>query len=164
MNTARRATLDYRNVYRAHVAHMVGEAEYTCFVYATSRQAAIQRIARVGYPDDCIYNCCHAHELVQQGVSEDLELRLFEVAWVGEDKVLAFCEHPIFLVPRPGDWARKWAAAMELSDRATAAQALRFRASYVRAVGHAFGGDDVDRAGIEDRAAHYEAVAARMAG
>lgn len=152
--------LDYGSVYRAHVAPQVG-AEWTCFVEASSMESAWQKVRWLTGPEDDVYNVRSAWELIEQGESEDLELRLFEVSW-GGDKPPEFCEHPVFLLPRPGDWARKWAAAIERDDRQIAASALAFRASYVRAVGDAFKGSDVDRAGIEERAALYEAVAARF--
>jgi len=105
--------LHYENVFRAHVAPPAGP-EWTCFVEASSREAAWQKIRSLTEHD--VYNLHSAQALIAQGESEDPELRLFEVAWGGGPP--RFCEHPVFFVRNPGDWARKWAAAIVLEELA----------------------------------------------
>ena len=56
--------------------------------------------------EERIYNCSSAQELVDDGISEDLELRLFEVGWSGTSAY--FVEEPLFLVTSPA-LIRKWA-------------------------------------------------------
>src|SRR5690606_5493803 len=108
--------LHYENVYRAHVAPPVGP-EWTCFVEASSREAAWQKIRSLTSDEHDVYNVHSALKLIAEGESEDPELRLFEVGW-GGDLPPRFCEHPVFFVRNPGDWARKWAAAIVLEELA----------------------------------------------
>ena len=112
--------LHYENVFRAHVAPPVGP-EWTCFVEASSREAAWQKIRSLTSDEHDVYNVHSALKLIAEGESEDPELRLFEVGW-GGDLPPRFCEHPVFFVRSPGDWARKWAAAIERDDPLTAAR------------------------------------------
>lgn len=56
-------------------------------------------------------NLASFSELVDVGVSEDEELRIFEMAWKGAD-VSAWAEHPLFLTDDPsliGKWAELYA-------------------------------------------------------
>jgi hypothetical protein len=117
MSRAKQLALHYENVYRAHVTPPVDpgltavDPELTVFVEASSREAAWQKIRSLFGDGHDVYNVHSAEKLVAEGESEDPELRLFEVGWDGS--ALLFCEHPVFVVSNPGDWARKWAAAIE---------------------------------------------------
>src|SRR5690606_6489810 len=115
--------LHYENVFRAHVAPPVGP-EWTCFVEASSREAAWQKIRSL--TSDDVYNLHSAATLIATGESEDPELRLFEIGW-GGGLPPRFCEHPVFLLPNPGDWTRKWSAAIDREDAKTATALWRER-------------------------------------
>jgi hypothetical protein len=75
---------------------------------ATDALAAIHGIA----PDNvCLYNLSSFRELLDSGVSEDEDLRIFEVAWEGPN-VSAWAEHPLFLTDDAtllGKWAELYA-------------------------------------------------------
>ena len=82
----------------------------TAFVKASTRRWAIHRIATViaaledgGTAESVshrIYNCTSAAECVEEGLSEDLEARIFETGW-GGGKPICFVQHPLFLVADP---------------------------------------------------------------
>ncbi|MFM0171349.1 hypothetical protein [Paraburkholderia sediminicola] len=75
---------------------------------ATGALAAIHGIAA---PAVALSNLASFCELVDVGVSEDEELRIFEMAWKGAD-VSAWAEHPLFLTDDPsliGKWAELYA-------------------------------------------------------
>jgi len=109
----------FRYLHRAFVEprHWPG-IELTAFVKASTRRWAIHRIATViaaledgGTAESVshrIYNCTSAAECVEEGLSEDLELRIFETGW-GGGKPICFVQHPLFLVPDPAPLCRKWA-------------------------------------------------------
>ena len=85
---------------------------------ATDALAAIHCIA----PDDVyLYNLASFRELIDSGVSEDEDLRIFEIAWKGPN-VSAWAEHPLFLTDDPtllGKWAELYAdLARELATSA----------------------------------------------
>jgi hypothetical protein len=92
--------------------------ELTAFVQAPTRRLAIHRIAIViaaledgGTAESVserIYNCASAVECIEEGMSEDPELRIFETGWSG-GKPICFVQHPIFLVRDPAALCRKWA-------------------------------------------------------
>jgi hypothetical protein len=92
--------------------------ELTAFVRAPTRWLAIRRIAIViaaledgGTAESVserIYNCASAVECIEEGMSEDPELRIFETGWSG-GKPICFVQHPIFLVRDPAALCRKWA-------------------------------------------------------
>ena len=114
----------FPRLYRAHVqpARDGRAPEITVFVEAASHHAAVRKIANAlaametRLPDaiaERIYNCYHARELIEDGVSEDVELRLFETGWSG-DRAVSFVEQPLFLVAAPA-LIRKWATVAEVS-------------------------------------------------
>ena len=75
---------------------------------ATGALAAIHGIAA---HDVSLCNLASFRELVDVGVSEDEELRIFEMAWKGAN-VSAWAEHPLFLTDDPGligKWAELYA-------------------------------------------------------
>lgn len=85
---------------------------------ATEALAAIHSIA----PDEvCLHHLASFRELIASGISEDEDLRLFEVARHGPD-VSLWAEHPLFLTDDPtllGKWAELYAdLARELATRA----------------------------------------------
>jgi hypothetical protein len=114
----RMSALDFRHVYRAHVQAAGSECERTVYVEAISHEQAIKKITAVleacepwrSCANERVYNCSSAVELVEEGESDDVELRLFEVAW-GGGRPPQMCRHPVFLVKNPGAWAAKWSAA-----------------------------------------------------
>lgn len=61
---------------------------------------ALRRVAAKSYED-----CCRV------GVSEDPELRLFELGW-NHGTVTTWVHQPIFLLPRPSPLTLKWASVM----------------------------------------------------
>jgi hypothetical protein len=77
--------------------------ELTVFVQASSRRWAIHRMAiviaaledgsTVESVSERIYNCVSAAECLEEGLSEDPELRIFETGWSG-GKPICFVRHP----------------------------------------------------------------------
>jgi hypothetical protein len=106
-------------LYRAQVMPVDWRGrERTAFVEAVSHNCACKKIAAViaalehRQPADVadrIYDCHGAQELIEEGVSEDIEIRLFETASSG-GKATHFVTEPLFLVDRPAALCRKWAA------------------------------------------------------
>jgi hypothetical protein len=85
---------------------------------ATDALAAIHGIA----PDNvCLYNLASFRELIDSGVSEDEDLRIFEVAWEGPN-VSTWATHPLFLTDDAtllGKWAELYSdLARELATSA----------------------------------------------
>lgn len=118
------------HLYRAHIEPRDGRGpERTAFVEAFSHQCACKKIAatiaalehrQTIEVADRIYNCCSAQELIDEGLSEDLDLRLFETGWSG-GKATHFVSEPLFLLERPSDLIRIWA---ELAGGVQDAEAL----------------------------------------
>lgn len=111
--------LSYRcrtSLYRAAVSTANGES--MVFLTADSRDDARQRassalaaIHGIAAQDVSLCNLASFHELRDIGVSEDEDLRIFEVAWKGAD-VSAWAEHPLFLTDDSsllGKWAELYA-------------------------------------------------------
>jgi len=117
----------FRRIYRAHVQpqHARG-VEVTAFVEAASREGAIRKISQTvaalefgSTPESVqerLYNCNSAAELIDEGLSEDLEARLFETGWSG-GKPICFVEHPLFLIKDAGVLIRVWAQIAEQGER-----------------------------------------------
>jgi hypothetical protein len=93
-------------------------AERTAFVEASSYHAAVKKIAAaVGAlehrspvaVEERVYNCFSAKELIDEGLSESPELRLFETGWSG-GKATHFVSEPLFLLDRPAELCRLWAS------------------------------------------------------
>jgi len=93
--------------------------ELTAFVEAPSRESAIRKIAlsvvaalefgnTAEGVAERIYNCLSAAECIEEGLSTDRELRLFETGWSG-GKPICFVHHPLFLLNNPAPLCRKWA-------------------------------------------------------
>jgi hypothetical protein len=109
---------------------MFGHSHDECIVFlmAASRAAAqkeatdaLAAIHCISPDDVCVYNLASFRELIDSGVSEDEDLRLFEVAWEGSN-VSAWAEHPLFLTDDStllGKWAELYAdLARELATSA----------------------------------------------
>jgi hypothetical protein len=109
---------------------MFGRAhdESIVFLMAASRDAAqkeaTEALAAIHCitPDEvCLHHLASFRELIASGVSEDEDLRLFEVARHGSD-VRLWAEHPLFLTDDStllGTWAELYAdLARELAARA----------------------------------------------
>ena len=119
------SALNLTRVYRAHVQPADWpSAERTAFIEASSHHAAVRKIAVVvaaleyRSPDpveERIYNCKGAEECIEEGLSADLELRLFEIGWNGHEPI-AFVEHPLFLLDECVALIRKWAAITPKAD------------------------------------------------
>jgi hypothetical protein len=109
--------IDFSRLYRAHI----GSADWrrperTAFVEAFSHNCACKKIvAAVAALEhrqpaevaDRIYNCYSAKELVDEGLSEEIELRLFETGWSG-GKATHFVSEPLFLLERPRALIAVW--------------------------------------------------------
>jgi hypothetical protein len=72
--------------------------------------------------EERVSNCQSARDIIKEGISEDREMRLFEVAR-SATAVTAFVREPLFLLQAPGALIRKWAsipqedlAAQEIRD------------------------------------------------
>jgi hypothetical protein len=117
------AATQFRPFPRLYLAHIGADShgiECTAFVEATSHTAAGRKIVNVvaalemRLPDsvaDRIYNCCSGAELIETGLSDDIEQRLFETGWSG-NRAVCFVEHPLFLIAEPAPLIRKWASVM----------------------------------------------------
>lgn len=113
------SALDFSRIYRAHVQPRDWRGtERTAFVEAGSHSAAVKKIAAAiaalefgstpEQVEERIYNCHSAQELVDEGVSKDVELRLLETGWSG-DKATHFVAEPLFLLIAPAALIRVWA-------------------------------------------------------
>jgi len=108
-----------RRLYRAHIEPSdCRGVERTAYVEASSHDCACKKIAAAvaalehrapADVADRIYNPYSAQELVADGLSDDLELRLFETGWSG-GKATHFVREPLFLLAEPSALIRKWAA------------------------------------------------------
>jgi hypothetical protein len=96
--------IDLTRLYRAFVSQdSWRDPERTVYVEAPSREGAIRKIAAAisalefGSTPEAVrarvYNCTSALELIEDGVSEDHTLRLWETGWSGSN-VIAWVEQP----------------------------------------------------------------------
>jgi hypothetical protein len=113
----------YLRLYRAFIGADSYGTERTAFVEAASHHDAVRKIANAvaaldtRLPDaieERIYNCYSARELIDEGLSEDIGLRLFETGW-GGGRAVSFVDEPLFLVTAPA-LIRKWAQIAEVSN------------------------------------------------
>jgi hypothetical protein len=113
--------LPYFRLYRAHIAAGPCGTERTAFVEAASHQDAARKIANAvaafesRLPDavaERIYNVTSARELISEGLSGDIELRLFETGWCRE--AASFVQEPLFLLAAPAGLICKWAQTIEM--------------------------------------------------
>jgi hypothetical protein len=114
------------SLYRLMFGH--AQAESIVFLMAASRDAArkeatdaLAAIHNIAPDNVCLYNLISFRELVESGVSEEEDLRVFEVTREGPD-VSAWAEHPLFLTDDAsllGKWAELYAdLARELAASA----------------------------------------------
>lgn len=124
---ARCKTSLYRAVFsNAHEASIV-------FLFADDRDDARQRAAgalavihKIPAENMQIKELASFRELVDRGVSEDEDLRIFEIAWKDAD-VSAWAEHPLFLTDDPGllgKWA-EWYADLAREQAVNAIERAR---------------------------------------
>lgn len=107
------AGLDLGRIWRGHVQPVLSIfPERTAFVDATTERGARLKIAAAiaglegVRPEDVdvrIYNVKSARKCIDEGQSQDHELRLFEIGW-GADGIV-FVEDPLFLMQKPGPLA-----------------------------------------------------------
>jgi hypothetical protein len=101
----------YRVTYGApeqSVVYLMDGSRDAGFTRATIVLSALDGIAT---EDVCLYNLASFRELVDIGVSDDEDLRVFETGWQGPN-VIAWAEHPLFLTDDPsllGKWAELYA-------------------------------------------------------
>jgi len=105
-------------LYRVIFGKPNSSEERVVFVMAGSREAASKRATSVlaalfdiDPPEVYLYNLASFVDLVDSGVSDDEELRIFELGWKGPT-VNAWAEHPIFLTDDTsllGKWAGLYA-------------------------------------------------------
>lgn len=95
--------------------------ERIVFVEACNREDAARRITlHIAAIDDVpadqvsFYNLDSKSELIAHGVSDDLDLRIFETGWRG-NKVECWVEAPMFLVRAPEPYVRRWASLPKVS-------------------------------------------------
>jgi hypothetical protein len=108
----------FRRLFRAHIsAPDSSRPELTAFVEAGTRDAAVRKIAGAiavleyrNFEDvaERLYNCSSAAELIDEGLSDDLEARLLETGWSG-GKPTHFVEHPLVLLADPTPLLKVWA-------------------------------------------------------
>ncbi len=106
-----------RRLYRAFVTpHNPANPERTFFVEAATNQAAAKKIAgtiaaleytKLYEAEQAVYNVHSVFELIHDGLSDELEARLFEQGWSG-DQVCSWVEAPVFLVRDPAPLIRAW--------------------------------------------------------
>ncbi|WP_233518874.1 hypothetical protein [Paraburkholderia xenovorans] len=90
------------------IAFLMADSRDDARTRAISAVAAIHGIAPRDVP---LCKLASFRELIDIGVSEDEELRIFEMAWKGMD-VSGWAEHPLFLTDDPsllGKWAELYA-------------------------------------------------------
>jgi hypothetical protein len=107
-----------RRLYRAFVTpRCASDPERTFFVEAATHQAAAKKVAgtiaaleytKLFEAEESVYNVASAFELVHDGISEDVEMRIWECGWSGP-KVICWVEAPVFLVRDPAPLLRAWA-------------------------------------------------------
>jgi hypothetical protein len=111
--------VDLRRLYRAHIdAANPRGPERTAFVEGHSHQCAARKVAAAvaalehRQPLEVanrIYNVHSAQELLEEGLSEDPLLRLFETGWSG-GRATYFVREPLFMLNAPAAIIRIWAA------------------------------------------------------
>jgi hypothetical protein len=110
--------VNLKRLFRAFVtAADYSQPKITAFIEAATREAAVRKltahIAILEYRKleevaERIYNCYSAAELIDEGLSGDRALRLFETGWSG-GKATHYVESPLVLTTNPGALLRLWA-------------------------------------------------------
>ena len=115
----------FLRLYRAFVqpARDSRGPELTVFVEAAGHQSAIRKIANaIAAIEGCLpetvaertYNVSSARELVEDGLGDDIEARLFECGW-SDGVPTCFVEEPLFLLSKPAALIRKWVTLAEVA-------------------------------------------------
>jgi hypothetical protein len=113
------APIKLARLYRAHVTPVDWRgAERTAFVEAYSHSDAVRKIAAAVAAleqrspvavEERVYNCYSSEELVDGGLSDSPELRLFEIGW-SDGRATHFVTEPLFLLDQPAELCRLWAS------------------------------------------------------
>lgn len=115
------AAIDISRLFRAHIEPDPERAHYPerwAFFegydddYARRRIASILAAAEMIRPQEAaerVSACQSARDLIKQGLSDDRELRLFEVARL-DNRVTKFVQQPLFILAEPAALIRKWAS------------------------------------------------------
>jgi hypothetical protein len=110
------SALDLSRLHRVIVGSPDSRApERVAFVEAIHGHAALKKVAAAIAALECrspsaveerLYNIQSAEECVEQGISDDVELRVFETGWNGHAPT--YVEEPLFLVAAPAALIRAW--------------------------------------------------------
>jgi hypothetical protein len=103
----------WASLWRAHAAlpRELASEEFTVFVRAVSRDDAHTAMGRVILDvEDAYYNLTSARELVEQGVSQLENHRLFETAWRGS-VVAGWVDKSVFAVQDAAELFEAWTTA-----------------------------------------------------
>lgn len=118
------------SLYRVIFGKPNSSEERVVFVMAGSREAASKRATSVlaalfdiDPPEVYLYNLASFVDLVDSGVSDDEDLRVFEIGWKGPT-VSVWAEHPLFLTD-DASLLGKWAELYADIAGATAVEAIR---------------------------------------
>lgn len=105
-----------RRLYRAFVTPQRATDPEKCFyVEAATHQAAGKKIAgvistleysKLYDAEQAVYNVHSIHELIHDGLSDELEARIYECG-VDHGRI-CFVEHPVFLVRDPAPLIQAW--------------------------------------------------------
>ncbi|TAL87321.1 MAG: hypothetical protein EPN74_02030 [Rhodanobacter sp.] len=116
----------FRHLWRAHFSARGIDNEFTVFVRAVTQQTAHRNICNVVNaicpylsPDDLdesYYNLTSAKDLAKEGLSIDIDHRLFETGWQG-NRVTNWVEQPVFAVSAPAALFAAWSQARSMSSR-----------------------------------------------
>jgi hypothetical protein len=115
----------FLRLYRAFVQPAADSRgpELAVFVEAAGHQSAIRKIANaIAAVEGCLpdtvaertYNVYSARELIEDGLGDDIEGRVFECGWSG-GKPTCFVDEPLFLMAAPAALIRKWAQIAEVA-------------------------------------------------
>jgi hypothetical protein len=110
------SALDISHLYRVVVGSPDSEhPERVAFVEATHGHAAVKKVASaiaaleyrsLSTVEERLYNVRSAQECIDEGLSEDSELRVFETGW--NRRAPTYVEQPLFLVAAPAALIRAW--------------------------------------------------------
>lgn len=109
-------------IYRVHVKpRRPTQAERFAFVESYDEEDARARVVAASARLDCcevsdarsrILVAKSYEDCIREGVSADVELRLFEVAW-SNGRVAQWVQEPMFWLPTPSELTRKWSQIRE---------------------------------------------------
>ena len=117
------------SLYRVIFGKPNNNEERIVFLMAGSREAASKRATSVLAalfdiePEVYLYNLASFVDLIDSGVSDDEDLRIFELGWKGP-MVSVWAEHPLFLTD-DSSLLGKWAELYADLASATAVEAIR---------------------------------------